>query len=359
MSHAKSFTDVRFVRLNARLMPINHVEARFYRHFGITPVEVEAFTPGELIPHVADCDALAVVSASLPDGVVDALSNCRLISRLGTGIDKIAVATATRKGILVSNVPHFCVNEMADHVMAVLLTLSRQIPRMSQHMRRGAYQQAHDEAVKLTRISGQTLGLVGFGASAKAVAMRARPFGLNVLATRRDTSASRGDADALGVRMVDLDTLLKESDFVSLHLPLTAETRHMLNRAAFKKMKPGACLINTSRGALVDEDALADVLESGLLAGAGLDTFDVIDIWGETESPPDHPLARLDNVIVTPHVSGLSAQAVQEVAVTGIQNLVSVLNGHLPHPDNIVNRAVAPRFTLAAHDPDIVKEITA
>lgn len=359
MSDRTDFADIRFVRLNARLMPVNPIEARFYSHYGITPVEVEAFTPDELIPHVENCDALAVVSASLPPEVIDALSNCRLVSRLGTGTDKIDVAAATRRGILVSNVPQFCINEMADHVMAVLLSLSRQLPRMSQLMHRGAYQQAREEGLKLTRISGQTLGLVGFGASAQAVARRASPFGLNLLATRRNMAAPSDEADALGVRMVDFDTLLKESDFVSLHLPLTTQTRHILDRAALEKMNPGACLINTGRGALVDEDALADVLENGPLAGAGLDTFDVIDIFGENEAPPDHALARLDNVILTPHVSGLSEQAIQEVAVTGIQNLVSVLSGRMPHPDNIVNRDVVPRFTLAAHDPNVVREITA
>ncbi len=359
MSDRRSFADVHFVRLNAELMPINPVEARFYRHFGITPIEVEAFTPDELIPHVAHCEALAIVSATLSGEVINRLSKCRLISRLGNGTDKIDVVAATRKGILVSNVPYFCVNEMADHVMAILLSLSRQIFRMSQHMYRGAFQKAREEGLKLSRLSGQTLGLVGFGASAKAVAQRAKPFGLNLLATRRNMDAPTDEANALGVRMVDLDTLLKESDFVSLHLPLSPQTRHMLDRAALEQMKPGACLINTSRGALVDEDALVDILKNGPLAGAGLDTFDVIDIFGETESPPDHPLAYLDNVILTPHVSGLSVQASQEVTVTGIRNLVSVLSGHMPHPDNIVNKSVVPRFPLAAHDPDIVKNITA
>ncbi len=359
MSNRTSFADVHFVRLNAELMPINPVEARFYRHFNINPVEVEAFTPDELISHLANCEALAIVSTSLPGEVIDHLSKCKLISRLGNGTDKIDVAAATQKGILVSNVPYFCVNEMADHVIAILLSLSRQIPRMSQHMYRGTFQKAREESLKLSRLSGQTLGLVGFGASAKAVARRAKPFGLNLLATRRNMDAPTDEANALGVQMVDLDTLLKKSDFVSLHLPLSPQTRHMLDRSTLEQMKPGACLINTSRGALVDEDALADILKNGPLAGAGLDTFDVINIFGETESPPDHPLAHLDNVILTPHVSGLSVQANQEVAVTGIQNLVSVLSGHMPHPDNIVNKSVVPRFSLAVHDPEIVKNITA
>ena len=242
--------------------------------------------------------------------------------------------------------------------MAILLSLARKIPRMSQHLHAGTYQKAHEESLELTRLSEQTLGLIGFGASARAVAQRAKPFGLNILATRRNTAASNDEADALGVQMVDLDTILKESDFVSLHLPLSAETHNMLDRAALKKMKPGAYLINTSRGAIVDEDALADILKTGSLAGAGLDTFDVIDVWGETELPPDHPLVYMDNVILTPHVSALSVQARQEVTITSIQNLVSVLSGYMPHPDNIVNKSVVPGFPLAAHDPEIVQDIT-
>lgn len=357
--HAQvSFSDARIVRLNASLMPITPVEAKLYEQLGITPVEVEAFTPDEIIPHVAECDALAVVSASLPVEVIDSLSRCRLISRLGNGTDKIDVEAATRKGIVVSNVPFFCVTEMADHVMAVMLLLSKQIPRMSQHMRSGNFQQAREEGIRLPRLIGQTLGLIGFGASAKAVARRAKPFGLELVATRQNQSASSEEADTLGVRMVDLGTLLAESDFVSLHLPLNTQTHHMLDRAALERMKPGAILINTSRGAIVDEDALADVLRDGALAGAGLDTFDVIDIFGESQIPPEHPLLDLDNVILTPHVSGLSIQALEDIAIGGAQNLVSALSGHMPHPENVVNPDVVPRFELHPYDAKVIQGIS-
>jgi D-3-phosphoglycerate dehydrogenase len=353
-----SFADARIVRLNASLMPVTPVEARLYKQLGVTPVEVEAFTPDEIISIVEDCDALAVVSASLPKEVIDSLSNCRLISRLGNGTDKIDLDTATRKGIVVSNVPYFCVTEMADHVMAVLLLLSKQIPHMSQHMRAGNFQQAREEGIRLPRLSGQKLGLIGFGASAKAVARRAKPFGLELIATRQNQSASSEEADALGVRMVDLETLLAESDFVSLHLPLDTKTHHMLDRAALERMKPGAVLINTSRGAIVDEDALVDVLRDGPLAGAGLDTFDVIDIFGESQGPPEHPLLNLDNVILTPHVSGLSIQSLEDIAVGSVQNMLSVLSGHMPHPENVVNPDVVPRFRLDPHDAEVVQGIS-
>ncbi|MCE2439915.1 MAG: C-terminal binding protein [Candidatus Latescibacteria bacterium] len=345
------FEHIRFARLNAEVIEINPTEAALYRHYGIAPVLVDAYEPDDIIAGVADCDALAVVSASLPEPVIRSLARCTIISRLGNGTDKIDVRTATKMGIVVSNVPSFCNEEMADHVMASLLSLARQIPKMSRHFYAGAYQRARDEGLRLHRISGMVLGLIGFGASARAVVERARPFGLEIQATRKNMHAPHDEADALGVRMVDLETLLESSDFVSLHLPLAPDTYRLLDASNLKRMKPGSFFINTCRGAITDESALADLLRSGHLAGAALDTFDDIEIFGEKEYPPDHALARLDNVILTPHISGLSVQATRDVAITGVENLVSVLSGRWPHPDNVVNTAVCPRVPLEEHDP--------
>lgn len=343
--------EFRIVRLNARLMPIHPMEATLYRRYGLRPVEVEAAAPAEIIPHVTECDALLVVSAALPRAVIDSLRQCRLISRLGTGTDKIDVAAATRRGILVANVPAFCVEEMADHAMAMLLALARRMPRMVHHMRAGTYNAARQEAVTTRRLNTRTLGLVGFGASAKALARRARAAGMRVLATRRDMTAPRHEAEALGVTMTALPALLAEADFVSLHLPLTTESYHLIDAAAIRAMKPGACLINTSRGALVDEDALVAALRAGHLAGAGLDTFEQIEIFAEGVRPSDHPLLELENVVLTPHVSGLSVEALEDVARTSAENLVSVLRGRRPLAANIVNPEVVPWMPLQEHDP--------
>ncbi len=347
------FERIRFARLNAEIIEINPTEAALYGHYGIAPVLVDAYEPDDIIARVADCDAMAVVSASLPEVVIKSLGRCAIISRLGNGTDKIDVETATAEGIVVSNVPSFCNEEMADHVMACLLSLARQIPKMSRHFYAGAYQRARDEGLRLHRVSGMVLGLIGFGASAKAVVERARPFGLEIQATRKNMRAPRDEADALGVRMVDLDVLLKTSDFVSLHLPLAPDTYRLLDASRLRKTKPGAFFINTCRGAITDEGALADLLRSGHLAGAALDTFDDIEIFGENESPPVHALTRLDNVMLTPHISGLSVQATREVAITGVENLVSVLSGRWPHPDNVVNTGVRPRVPLVEHDPSL------
>ncbi|MCC7263406.1 MAG: C-terminal binding protein [Candidatus Latescibacteria bacterium] len=351
MSRWHHLQHFKVVRLNATLMPISPFEEGLHRQYDLSPLRVEANTPEEQLPHLRDCDALFIISAPLKAEMVERLEKCRLISRLGNGTDKIAVDLATKKGILVTNAPFFCVAEMADHILAMLLGLARKLPQMGRYLKAGAFGRARDESLALPRLAGLTLGIVGFGATGPEVARRAQAFGLRVLATRRNMNAGRQQAEQLGVEMVDLDTLLRRSDFVSLQLPLTPETRHLIDAAALRKMKPGAILINTSRGALVDEDALVEALRSGHLAGAGIDTFEGIEIFVDNPPPPCHPLVELDNVLLTPHVSGLSVQASQDCTRTGVRNLVSVLSGHLPPPENIVNKGVVPRFPLKPPDP--------
>ena len=344
---------MRVVRLNSTLFPVSALEEDLYARYGLDPHRCEANTSAELIPQLAGCDALFVISTWLPREVVQSLTNCRLISRQGTGTDRIDVQEATRMGIIVSNVPEFGVVDMADHTMAMLLSLNRKLPHMDRMMRAGQFTPARRQTVTIVRPELSVLGLIGFGASARAVAKRALPFGMRVLATRRNMD-DRCDADALGVELVELAELLRQSDYVSLHLPLTDESHHLLDEATINAMKPGAYLINTSRGALVDEHALAAALRSGHLAGAGIDTFSGIEIFTEEERPPEHPLVDLDNVILSPHVGGLSEKATETVSITAIENMVSVLGGHLPLPANIVNPDVEPRFPLLPHDPGIL-----
>ncbi len=347
MSDWSHLQDFRVVRLNAALSPMSQFERDLFREHRLHPLEAEANSPATIVPRVADCDAIFVVSTALPESVIESLSRCRVISRLGTGTDKIDVVTATRKGILVTNVPAFCVEEQADHTMALLLALLRKLPQMSQAMTQGAWNAARRQASANQRLSGSVLGLVGFGNSARAVAKRARGFGIRVIATRRNMDAPADQADELGVEMMALEDLLQQADYVSLHLPLTDHTYHLLDRAMLRKMKPGAYLINTSRGAIVDEEALVEFLREERLAGAGIDTFEGIDVFVEEEKPPDHPLLSLDNVILTPHVGAISVQAMQDVSTGGMANAAAVLSGFWPSPDNLVNPEVVPRFPLA------------
>ena len=350
MSNWSHLQDFRVVRLNAELSPMSQYERDLFREHHLNPLEVEANTPATIIPRVAECDAIFVVSTALPEGVIESLSRCRVISRLGTGTDKIDVAAATRRGMLVTNVPSFCVEEQADHTMALLLALARKLPQMSQAMAAGAWSKGRSQASTNQRLAGRVLGLIGFGNSARAVARRAQGFGLQVIATRRNMDAPRDAADELGVEMTSLEDLLAQSDYVSLHLPLIDETYHLLDEAMLRRMKPGAYLINTSRGAIVDEMAMVSLLRDGMLAGAGIDTFEGIDVFVQEERPPDHPLLSLDNVILTPHVGAISVQAMQDVSNGGIGNAAAVLSGHWPPPENLVNPGVVPRFPLADRD---------
>ena len=346
-------SGARVVRLNAEMFPVGETERRLLERFAVRPVEVEVARPEAIIPHVRTADAVCVISASLPTDVIDSMDQCRVICRLGNGTDKIDVARATERGIVVANVPDFCTAEMADHVLAMILCFAREIPRMAQHMRAGTFAQARSESLALRRLSSRTLGLIGWGASAIAVTRRALPFGMKVIATRRDLHKRSPEAAALGVDIVGLDELLERADFVSLHLPLTEESRGLLSRRRLERMQPGAYLINAARGEIVDEGALAELLHSGHLGGAGVDTFGVIEIFGETESIPTHPLVTADNVIATPHVSALSVDSTRAVAVGSVGNLLSVLHGCLPHPDHVVNRGVVPRAPLKPHDPTL------
>jgi D-3-phosphoglycerate dehydrogenase len=342
------FSDYKIVRLTAPIFYTNDFEMQAFAAHGLPVTVVDAEDPDELIPLVADADIVALIGTKLPASVIEAMSRCRAIARMGAGTDKIDVACATELGIVVANTPFFCVEEQADHAMAMLLSLARKLAVAQRAMAEGDLARARSAVAGNQRVSTCTLGLVGFGRSAGQMARRARGFGMRVLATRNNKRAPTDEADALGVTMTDLDTILRESDYVSLHLPLNAATHHMIDGAALEKMKPTACLINTSRGALVDEPALIDALRRGRLAGAGIDTHEMIDVFAEQIPPRLHPLSDMENVILTPHVAAGSVQAGQDIRTTAIQNIVDILSGRWPERENIVNPTVVPRYPLAA-----------
>ena len=341
------FSNYKIVRLTAPIFSTNETELAAFAAQGLPVTVVDAEDPDELIPHVQDADIVTLIGTKLPTRVVEAMPQCRAIARMGTGTDKIDVARATELGIVVANTPYFCVEEQADHAMAMLLSLARKLTVTQNAMAEGHVLRARRAVSTNQRVSTTTLGLVGFGRSAVHLARRARGFGMRVLATRNNKRAPTDEADALGVTMTDLDTILRESDYVSLHLPLTSATYHMIDDAALQKMKPTAYLINTSRGALVDEPALVAALHEGRLAGAGIDTYESIDIFSEQIPPRVHPLTSMENVILTPHVAAGSVQAGIEIYMTAIQNIVDILQGYWPLQENIVNPTVIPRFPLA------------
>jgi len=239
-------------------------------------------------------------------------------------------------------VPDFCLNEQAEHTMALLLSFARRLPWMSAAMSRHEWSARGDPGVH--RVAGRTLGLVGFGAGAKAVAERALGFGLRLLAWARTPDRHQGDADRLGVELVGLDRLLEESDFVSIHLPLVPDTRHLIDAGKLARLKPTAVLINTARGAVIDESALVEALRHKRIAGAALDVFEGIDVFALPGAPADHPLLGLDNVILTPHCAGSSVESTLDSKVRGARNAAAVLAGKWPA--SVVNPNVQPRFDL-------------
>lgn len=350
------FEDRKVVRLNAKLFPVSAYETEIYARYGLLPAQVEAATPEEIIPYVEDADAVFVVSAALPAAVVEGMKRCRVIARHGIGCDKIDTARAKKLGIVVANVPGFCSPEMGEHAMALLLAVARKLSRLSDAMARGAWLESRHIACQTHRLEGRVLGLVGFGDSAIETAKRARGFGFRIVATRRHLDTPSVEARELGIQMVDLDSLLEISDYVSLHLPLVPQTYHLFDDKTLRRMKRGAVLINTARGALVDETALAALLREGWLSGAGIDTFEQIDPFTENEEPPQHPLLELNNVICTPHVAALSEEAMQNVKEGMVKNAVAVLAGYWPRPENIVNPGVVPRVPLEPFDPALFED---
>jgi D-3-phosphoglycerate dehydrogenase len=329
----------RAVRLNAVTYPVEPGERAGLAVVGAELVAIEGQRPDEILDAAANCDALLVVSSYVPASVIERLTRCRVIARLGAGTDRIDVEAATRCGIVVANVPDFCLNEQAEHTMALLLALARRLPWMTAAMARCDWSARHDPGVH--RIAGRTLGLVGFGAGAKAVAERARGFGLRLVAWARTPDRHRADADRLEVELVDLDRVLEASDFVSVHLSLTPETRHLLNADKLARMKPTAVLVNTARGAIIDEAALVEALRHRRIAGAALDVFEGIDVFTVPGTRADHPLLDLDNVILTPHCAGSSVESTLDSKVRGAQNAAAVLAGRWPV--SVVNPGVGPR----------------
>ena len=345
------------VRLNAELFPMSETERGLLQRHGVRPVEVEAAEPEQILPHVRTAHAVCVVSAKLPAAVIDGLERCVLISRIGNGTDRIDVARATERGILVSNVPDFSTEEMADHVMAMILSLGRRIPRMARHMRAGAYRKARAESLALRRLSNLTLGLIGWGASAIAVTRRARPCGLTVIATRRDMDRPSPEAEELGVDMVDLDELLQRSDFVSLHLPLTGQTRRLLDRERLERMKPGAFLINASRG---------DIGRRGRPGRAAARRAarrrrprhvrhhrDLRRDRGGPDPPAGDRRQRHRHAPRVGPVRGLDAGRGPPAAS---RTWPACSAATCPRPDHVVNPEVVPRVPLKPHDPALLED---
>ena len=282
-----------------------------------------------LIELARDADAIMTCFAQVTENVVRSAGRCQVIGRFGVGVDNIAVATATELGIAVTYVPDYCVDEVSDHVMALLHAWNRKIVLFDRSVKERGWG-SQGLTMRMMRLRGKTIGIVGFGRIGQAVASKARAFGLRILAA--DPVVSSAAVESAGGTLVDMATLLRESDFVTLHAPLTNDTRNLIGPDELALMKPEAFLINAARGPLIDEGALFIALRDGLIAGAGL------DVMVDNVPSQDHPLLSLDNIIITPHVAFFSQESTLELEQRAAAAVVSVMKGEMP--ENLVNHAV-------------------
>lgn len=303
------------------VIEVGEAELALLAGSGARLVERPCRTEDELLEHGRDAAAILTLDEPLTARVIAGLRGCRVIARFGIGVDRVDLEAATAAGIVVTNVPDYCVDEVSDHALGLLLAVTRRIVPLDRAVRDGVWDTAA-VAGPVRRLRGRRLGIVGFGRLGRSFAAKAQALGLEVVAY--DPNVADSDIEAAGVRSLSLDALIASSDIVSLHVPLTPQTRHLLDRQRIDSLPAGAVLLNTSRGGLVDEEALAAALREGRLGGAGLDVF-------ETEPPPrDHPLLGLPNVVVSSHSSHYSLEAGADMRAKAFGNVARVLRGEAP-----------------------------
>ena len=326
-------------RLNAVTFPMADAEKEILSSVNAEIIELEGATDDEILAVAENADAVMIVSAYLHSPVIQKLKRLRVISRMGTGTDKIDVAEATRCGILVTNLPDFSTEEVADHTLALILATARRLKFYESSIRQGRRPYTVDG---IHRLSVQTLGIIGFGRIGKAVAKRALAFGMKVLI--HDPFLTPTTIGEWQVEAVDIATLLARSDYVSLLCPLTVGNRGMIGMDQLRMMKHTAVLINTGRGELVNEIELVEALKTGVIQAAAIDVFAGINVFDEKGFSTNHPFFGLDNILLTPHVSANSEEALTSSRIDSARNVVDVLRGYWP--PHVVNRDVTPRFPL-------------
>jgi len=297
----------------------------------------------DLIRAAQDADALLVSTREVVSRrVLENIPRVKVISRYGVGLDNVDLDAAADAGIVVTHYPGYCTSEVADHAMAMIMALNRRIVEQDRALREGAWVEHGPATRRILRgpvqpLREQTLGLVGFGRIGQAVAARAKPFNLTILAA--DPYIDPDVMVAAGVEPVSLEDLLRRSDIVTIHAPLTPETRGLINTETLALMKPSAVLVNTARGPIIDLPALAEALEEGKLAGAALDVVDPEPL------PADAPFYRMPNVILTPHSAYYSERSVDVVRRETLLEALQVLRGKRPR--TVANPAVLEKVTLA------------
>jgi D-3-phosphoglycerate dehydrogenase len=302
------------------------VEETLLKSQGHTVIARQCRTEEDLKALVGEADAVIAQFAKVNAAVIRAMTRARVIVRYGIGVDNVDLDAARAMGIPVSNVPDYCIDEVADHTLGFILGLTRQVASHTRHVQGGKWGLATPLS-ELRSLRGQTVGIVGFGRIGREVVRRLLGFGCRVVVF--DPVVPSETIRAAGAETLTLEELLRISDILSLHCPSTPQTRRMISAAALQRMKRGALLVNVARGDLVESDALAPALESGQLGGVALDVFDPEPI------PPGHPLLQDPRVILAPHIASASPPAVQRLRESVARTAAAALAGELP--PNVVN----------------------
>lgn len=295
-------------------------ERKILKAAGIVLDECQCRTEQALIDACREADGVIVQYCAITERVIRAMERCRVIIKYGIGVNNIDVDAASAKGIYVCNVPDYGVDEVSNHAIAMMLALSRGLKSLNESLTSGAW--GYAPVVPLHRMAGSTLGLVGLGRIPSLVAKKMAGFGLRILAY--DPFARPEAARELGVELVEFDTLVAESDYISIHCPLTPRTQGLFGSETFRRMKSTAILVNTARGPVIQQQALEEALRTGELAGAGLDVYE------QEPLPKDSPLLHMSNVICTPHCAWYTEEAVTAVQEKAAQEAANVLTGHAP-----------------------------
>ena len=304
------------------LLPVSHIEIDELKRVGGVVEQISCNTVGDIAKAAADADGVMKIYTRLTREAMGELKSCKVISHCGIGLDTVDLDAATEKGIVVTHVPLYCQEEVAGMAMTLLLACQRRIVMLDRLVKGGKWSGTIKMAMSTNSLRDKTLGLVGFGNIPQTLVPMARAFGLRIITT--DPYVNETTAEQFAVPIVDLETLLKSSDYISLHVPLTEATEHMIGRKEFSMMKQGVTLINTARGKIVDQKALYDALKEGPVAFAGLDVL-------EFEPPdPNEPLLTHDNVIITGHVAAITIEAMQRLRLKAAQGVSAVLAGYWP-----------------------------
>ena len=274
----------------------------------------------ELIKAVKDADGVLANMSNINLNVINAMKKCRIISRYGTGYDNVDIKAAEQKGIWVSRVPDYCYEEVADHALALLLSCIRRISFTDKKIRQGDWNIHPGQ--RISRIKGKTLGIIGYGGTGRSFYKKASALGFGRVLIC-DNRVTTHDIASGEVEIAPIDTLLREADYISLHIPMREDNYHFINKESFMKMKDNVIVVNTSRGGIMDYNALIDALKNGKVDSAGLDVF-------EEKPPLRSDLINMDNVVLSDHNAYFSEESIIELKTKAAENIVEVLSGRPP-----------------------------